>query len=75
MLWSFLAEFSSLLGVHPVSLHDIMTAVRIGSMSLTLVNMHIGMMRFVQAEAELAHAVTSHSVRPPLGTHSRPPAV
>jgi hypothetical protein len=60
MFWSFIDEFSALLGVHPVPMADLLVALRAGSLSRFLVNIHIGLMRFIQAEAEAAHAATSH---------------
>ena len=62
-LWSFLAEFCSQLGVHPCGFPEVLDALTIGSQSLSLVNMHIGLMRFIQAEAESAHTAISHAVR------------
>ena len=67
MLWSFLAEFADKLGVHPAPLPALLQAVQTGSLSLLLVNVHIGLIRYVQAEAEIAAASMSHAVRP---THS-----
>lgn len=62
MLWSFLCEFAPLLGVPPQPLPVILHSVVVGSTALPFINMHIGMLRFIQAEAEVAHAVTSHPV-------------
>jgi hypothetical protein len=60
MFWSFIDDFSSLLGVHPVPMQDLLVAFRAGSLSRFLVNFHIGLIRFIQAEAEAAHLATSH---------------
>lgn len=65
MLWSFLHDFGALLGVHAPPLDDLFAAVRVGEASSALVNIHIGLLRFLQAEAEGAHALTSHAVREP----------
>ena len=65
MLWSFLHDFGALLGVHAPPLDELFAAVRAGEASPALVNIHVGLLRFLQAEAEGAHAFTSHAVRSP----------
>jgi DDT domain len=65
MLWSFVGEFCALLGVRAPPLTELIDAVVVGAASVSLVDVHIAMLRFVQAEAEVAHAVISHAVRRP----------
>lgn len=63
MLWSFLAEFADKLGVHPAPLPALLAAVQTGSASSLLVNVHVGLIRYLQAEAEVAATGISHAVR------------
>lgn len=63
MLWSFLADFQPLLGAHAPSLPTLLDALQLGSLSPALVHMHIGLLRFIQAEAEMAALGVSHAVR------------
>jgi hypothetical protein len=64
MLWSFVADFSALIAFRPVSVQELMEAVQGGSLSLTLVNLHVALIRFIQSEAEIANAIGSVHVRP-----------
>ena len=63
MIWSFIADFSPLIAFRPLELQQLMEAVQTGSLSLTLANLHIALLRFIQSEAEIAHAIGSVHVR------------
>jgi hypothetical protein len=59
MIWSFIADFSALIAFRPLGLQQLMEAVQAGTLSLTLVNLHIALLRFIQSEAEIANAIGS----------------
>lgn len=68
MIWSFVADFSALIAFRPLGLQQLMEAVQTGSLSVTLVNLHIAIIRFIQSEAEIANAIGSVHVRPQYST-------
>jgi hypothetical protein len=63
MIWSFIADFSSTIAVRPMSLQHLMEALQAGSYSAALVNLHIGLIRFIQSEAEIAFKCGSAQVQ------------
>lgn len=66
MLWSFLADFAPALGLHAAATpQDLLAAMIEGASSRRLVNTHIALLRFIQAEAETAFASTPAQARGP----------
>lgn len=63
MIWSFIADFSPLIAYRPLEVKQLMEAVQTGSLSVTLVNLHIALIRFIQSEAEIANTIGSVHVR------------
>ena len=55
MLWSFLSMFAEQLGLRSPTLEELLVALRIGTLSPLLSNLHVAMLRFMQADAENAH--------------------
>jgi hypothetical protein len=54
--WSFLSTFSGMLGAAAPSLDELLAAVAEGSRSPMLSELHVGLLRLLQADAEEAHA-------------------
>lgn len=55
MTWSFIQSFSDIIGITPCSVHHFIDAVSLGQRSLILSNIHIGLIRLIQADMEESH--------------------
>ena len=65
-VWSFLHSFGDVLGVWPATVQQLLQALVDGERSRLLGELHIGMLRIVQADMEEAHATGAMQARSPL---------
>jgi hypothetical protein len=56
MVWSFLHSFSELLGLWPSTVDELLAALVAGQSSRLLGEVHVGLLRLLQADMEEAHA-------------------
>ena len=56
MLWAFLHSFSELLGLWPSTVDELLAALAAGESSRLLGEVHVGLLRLLQADMEEAHA-------------------
>lgn len=70
-VWNFLRSFRSLLCIPPITVHKLLRALQRGEKSRLLGELHISMIRIVQADMEEAHATGAMQV----GLHSLPEAI
>lgn len=64
-VWSFLRSFRGLLDVPVITVHELLQALVDGEKSSLLGELHITMLRIVQADMEEAHATGAMQVNPP----------
>eukprot|EP00210_Caulerpa_lentillifera_P004952 g4726.t1 len=55
MIWSFIQSFSNLIGVSSCPIHRFIDALELGQKSLVLSNIHMGLIRLIQADMEESH--------------------
>ncbi len=56
MVWAFLHSFGELLGLWPATVDELLAAVVLGERSRLLGEIHVGLLRLLQADMEEAHA-------------------
>lgn len=56
MVWAFLHSFGELLGLWPATVDELLTAFALGERSRLLGEIHVGLLRLLQADMEEAHA-------------------
>ena len=66
MSWSFLHGFRDLLGLRSFSLDDLLVAALEGAASRLLGELHVGLLRLLQADIEEAHASGILQAKPSL---------
>lgn len=64
MVWAFLHSFGELLGLWPATVDELLCAVVLGERSRLLGEIHVGLLRLLQADMEEAHASGATQVRP-----------
>ena len=63
MVWAFLHSFGELLGLWPATVDELLTAFALGERSRLLGEIHVGVLRLLQADMEEAHASGVSQVR------------
>ena len=69
MVWAFLHSFGELLGLWPATVDELLAAVALGERSRLLGEIHVGLLRLLQADMEEAHASGATQVPPLIHNH------